>query len=1103
MIQAAAVGVQILPEMTGFRELLRIRLLEAQRGLGVDIPVRVDERLMQRAMGRVQALAANIRRGLDAVGSSRAFDVLNSRAAALVATLLTLAPAATTAGMALTAGAGAAAAAYGTALAALGAFALAAKPQLGAVTKASDLYTKAQEAAAVGGAQAAAAQKAYNDALAKMPPATRVLTIEFIKLKEEFKDWSDALAVDTMPVFAKGVQIARRALPGLTPLVRTGADALWDFLVPVERAVKDGRFARFTGEINKVARKALPSMLRSTGNVAKGIGGIFSAFLPHAPRMASGIERLTARFARWGQSLRSSDSFREFMDHVRQHLPALTVIFNNLVQIVSNLVPALLPLSGISLEIVKGFTGILAALPPDVLTALVGGFVALTAAVRILTPVIRVLNIVMAMNPIGIVVLAVAALAFGLYTAYRRSETFRKIVNRVWLEVRQAISSAWTRWIRPALRGLAELFRDAYDTWQTWWPKLSEILGEIVVFFKEDLLATVDDIAGAFGRVGGAAENATGKISGVGEGLKGAEDDGNRFLSWAQIFGTGIGLLFGGPFGAVIGYLAVTFWPQMKDQFTSGFKTLGDETARFADWLPGALQGAFRDSTEAVGTGLRGMHRTLFGGLPPLRLSWSGFWGWTLALTKRMTSVVSGAVRDLMTAMRIAFHRGVQAMRDAWDRLPAGVKRPINWIINVGYGKGIRPLWNKVINWLHLPGGLQLGPVPALAAGDTLANAARAVPMKTNRPMAIVGEGDPRHPEYVIPTDPKYRGRARALWAAAGGDLQMLAKGGVLGDVLGGIRKAASKVTDIGSAGLALLDDPKKTWDRLARELVPSARHLAVDPWGTAMSKIPQRLLDAAWTAASQVIGAFKKGFGGGSQAAVNAARKYIGTWYKWGGTSKDGIDCSGLTMRGWLDGTGRDITRTTYTQRQHLRTIPGPRPGAVGQPHPGHTYMASRVDGGRTWVVEAARTGTRVSEHPLTRSTPWWGYPPGLEAGGIVGRALADRFLDGRSGGQAAKFLGLAGDPGGVVPGYGPLLYDDGGYVPPGRAVVDNHTGRPEALLNPRQWDIAEKALDNSSGERGGDTYNFYPRTLDLTVRDVELLQRQRDARNRTGRPR
>jgi len=86
--------------------------------------------------------------------------------------------------------------------------------------------------------------------------------------------------------------------------------------------------------------------------------------------------------------------------------------------------------------------------------------------------------------------------------------------------------------------------------------------------------------------------------------------------------------------------------------------------------------------------------------------------------------------------------------------------------------------------------GLKTGSSTAgLAQGGTVGDG-----FTTNGPQVIVGEGNPAHPEFVIPTDPTYRVRARELYGALGSNLGMpgLAGGGVLGDIVGGIKGAAS-----------------------------------------------------------------------------------------------------------------------------------------------------------------------------------------------------------------------------------------------------------------------------------------------------------------------
>lgn len=70
----------------------------------------------------------------------------------------------------------------------------------------------------------------------------------------------------------------------------------------------------------------------------------------------------------------------------------------------------------------------------------------------------RVLNAVMRMNPIGLVVTALTALGVGLVIAYKKSDTFRRIVDGAFTKVKAVASSVfgWIRntgmpWVRTAL----------------------------------------------------------------------------------------------------------------------------------------------------------------------------------------------------------------------------------------------------------------------------------------------------------------------------------------------------------------------------------------------------------------------------------------------------------------------------------------------------------------------------------------------------------------------------------------------------------------------------------------------------------------------------
>src|SRR5690606_23271819 len=89
---------------------------------------------------------------------------------------------------------------------------------------------------------------------------------------------------------------------------------------------------------------------------------------------------------------------------------------------------------------------------------------------------------------------------------------------------------------------------------------------------------------------------------------------------------------------------------------------------------------------------------------------------------------------------------------------------------------------------------------------------------KVTMPMAIVGEEAPRHPEFVIPTNPAYRQRALGLFGRLGRELGIpgFQLGGVIGDALSnavkslpGIGPVAGAVDRVGpDAILKLLPTP-------------------------------------------------------------------------------------------------------------------------------------------------------------------------------------------------------------------------------------------------------------------------------------------------------
>lgn len=112
----------------------------------------------------------------------------------------------------------------------------------------------------------------------------------------------------------------------------------------------------------------------------------------------------------------------------------------------SALLPILVDLGGILLDVIGYVKENASWLGP-----LAAGFGAVTAAVWLV-------NAALAANPIGIVVIAIAALVAGLVVAYNESETFRNIVDAAFRAIGDAGAWLWNNALQPALVAIVKGF---------------------------------------------------------------------------------------------------------------------------------------------------------------------------------------------------------------------------------------------------------------------------------------------------------------------------------------------------------------------------------------------------------------------------------------------------------------------------------------------------------------------------------------------------------------------------------------------------------------------------------------------------------------------
>jgi hypothetical protein len=457
--------------------------------------------------GRLRDLNGRFVTESEAMGSSLAYRIGNGARAAAKA-LRTVGVAAAGLGVGVPAAAALATALGGVVAGAAAAglavkaFQLAAKPQLESVAEASKAAetaeaahekatlkkAQAQKLAAKGGdeykaalreAEAASkaakeADAAYEQQLKGLPPATREYAMALHGLKKDHQEWSDQLSKDTMPVFTKGITIARDLLPTLTPFVQQAAAAFGGFLDEVSAGVKSAGFKEWAADMSAAAGPALRDFLTVIKNLAVGFGGLLQAFLPVSDDMTGGLVEMTEAFANWGASLKDSEGFAQFLALAREGGGVLATFGQAALQ----LVVALSPVIGVTAQVAMWLAQLINMVPPDVLAGIGTAFAVIAlglktysaamslaaTATRIWAAAQLIFNAIMTANPVGIVIVAIVALVAAIVIAYKKSETFRRIVQAVWTAVKSHITFAVA-----AIKAVLNWFGSLPARMSAWW----------------------------------------------------------------------------------------------------------------------------------------------------------------------------------------------------------------------------------------------------------------------------------------------------------------------------------------------------------------------------------------------------------------------------------------------------------------------------------------------------------------------------------------------------------------------------------------------------------------------------------------------------------
>jgi phage-related protein len=170
----------------------------------------------------------------------------------------------------------------------------------------------------------------------------------------------------------------------------------------------------------------------------------------------------------------------------------------------SALVPILIQLADIGLKVVGWIQDNIAVVGP------------LVAAIAAVVAVQWAWNAAMAANPIGLIIIAIAALVAGVIYAYKNFETFRNIIDTAWDVIQNATKFAWENIIKPVFDYLMHAVQSAWETFNTFKDTVSAVWDRVKSFVTEGVNKVVSTVFFMADQILKAAETAFGWVPGIG-----------------------------------------------------------------------------------------------------------------------------------------------------------------------------------------------------------------------------------------------------------------------------------------------------------------------------------------------------------------------------------------------------------------------------------------------------------------------------------------------------------------------------------------------------------------------------------------------------------
>ena len=491
------------------------------------------------------------------------------------------------------------------------------------------------------------------------------------------------------------------------------------------------------------------------------------------------------------------------------------------------------------------------------------------------------LNAAMSANPIGMIVIAIAALVGGFILAYKHSTTFRNIVNATFTAVKNAVMAAWN-FIRPIFMQFAHFLMVVIGTALRWyWAYVKFVFTTVITIIRvawsliQPIFRAIATVVRAVLGVAFIFFQNLVKIVWIAIQIY-------IKIAWAIIKGYFLAMKF-----YVMNVLAPIFrwlynnvikpvWSGIRAAISAAWNAIRAIWNALRAHLAGPLTAAFRTFRSNITT------------------IWNGVRAAISAATGVIKTIFNG-LKSAVGAVKTAFQHAVDGIKTIWERLKGIAKSPVNFVIGL-YNNGIVKLVNGIAKLAGI--GTRLGTIPTFATGGIMPGYAPG----RDSLVAAVSPGEAiMRPEWTKAMGPgriaamnaiaRQRGPSGVRNWMAGGEGMAFSRGGVvpgyagaygLGGIVGGFLSGAKRFAFDNIEKVA-----KGTLDKVLGGAVPGS-----GMFRDLIAGIPAWIKTNIWGWIKKNVGQLG---GKGMRAALNWAKTQSGKPYQWGGNGNPSWDCSGF----------------------------------------------------------------------------------------------------------------------------------------------------------------------------------------------------------------